>query len=553
MDKLKVGDEVGNGQSPGRKFTTEDGAIVGRAASGKNPDLISTANFQGEDSLSILFTLEERPGSAFFPLTVNFLRQAEHAPLIQKLMDDGYTGSYFDQALADIEEQKAGHSSGKSSAGKAFIPSLSTAWLAESPGKITGLGFLGQQVLWATESGQVFVAKAETGEIVKSLNLETKFVLPPAAGSGGLWLVAGSDLHLINEKGELVREIAGLPGLIAPPVEEDGQLFLIGQSIQKKLNAVSGQPVWQSYISIDPSVLPAWGSSSIFLLATSGSIIKLDKQTGMLSGQYNPIERISSLVSLPDEKNLLLGTESGKVVKYNLKSKKISWSVSLGNQAVEQLLVKGRDVYVLTSVAVLYRLNSGSGQLENWQGIPARLFGRPLIFSNEIIVPALSNLLFGFELKSIRNASRTVLPADLATDLVLWPASLQTGTRDLLFAGLYDDHQDKSQVLAFIKEPQLLIEASPSSPQLPGQRIVVTVKASGFSQPKYEFYLRSGEGQEKLRRKGSTSNTWTWFPVKEGEYTIVVKVTDKKLTRRAELRYNITRFLNQTEKERSQL
>jgi len=52
--------------------------------------------------------------------------------------------------------------------------------------------------------------------------------------------------------------------------------------------------------------------------------------------------------------------------------------------------------------------------------------------------------------------------------------------------------------------------------------------------------LRSSEGQEKLRRKASTSNTWTWLPVKEGQYTVIVKVSDKKLTRKAELSYNIT-------------
>jgi hypothetical protein len=99
---------------------------------------------------------------------------------------------------------------------------------------------------------------------------------------------------------------------------------------------------------------------------------------------------------------------------------------------------------------------------------------------------------------------------------------------------------NKSLVVALVKEPQIFIEATPPSPQAPGERIIITVRTSGFSRPKYEFYLRSSEGQEKLRRKASTSNTWTWLPVKEGQYTVIVKVSDKKLTRKAELSYNIT-------------
>lgn len=44
-------------------------------------------------------------------------------------------------------------------------------------------------------------------------------------------------------------------------------------------------------------------------------------------------------------------------------------------------------------------------------------------------------------------------------------------------------------------------------------------------------------------RKASASNTWTWFPVKEGDYTIIVKAFDKRLTRKTEFRYNITQFI----------
>lgn len=464
--------------------------------------------------------------------------------LLDELTALGYSWVRIDQLLAGAGQEKAGQIPGKVSAGKAFIPSLSTVWSVESPGKITGLGCLGERIFWTTEPGQVFIAEAESGEIKNSLNLKVNLVQPPAAGSSGLWLAAGSDLWLIDDKGRVARKMSGLPDLIHRPVEQDGRLYLIGKSNQEARQPVTGEIIWQTSFSVDPSVLPAWSSSSIFWVAATGQILKIDQKTGKILDEYQPEEKISVLLSEPEEKALFIGTVSGRLLKYDLAGKKASWSVKLGSQRVEQLLPGGKYLYVLTSGAMLYKLRARGGDLDGWQPVPARLFGRPLIFSDELIVPALENLLFGFELKSIQNSSRTVLPGDLAVDLALKPASRQAGSKDLLLAGLYNEHENRSLVVALTREPQLFIEASPLSPQPPGERITLTVRASGFSRPKFEFYLRSPDGQEKLKRKASTSNNWSWFPVKEGEYTIIVKVSDKKLTRKAELSYNITRILN---------
>lgn len=464
--------------------------------------------------------------------------------LLDELTALGYSWVRIDQLLAGAGQEKAGQIQGKVSAGKAFIPSLSTVWSVESPRKITGLGCLGERIFWTTEPGEVFIAEAESGEIKNSLNLKVNLVQPPATGSSGLWLAAGSDLWLIDDKGQVARKMSELPDLIHRPVEQDGRLYLIGKSNQEARQPVTGEIIWQTSFSVDPSVLPVWSSSSIFWVAATGQILKIDQKTGKILDEYQPEEKISILLSEPEEKALFIGTVSGRLLKYDLAGKKASWSVKLGSQRVEQLLPGGKYLYVLTSGAMLYKLRARGGDLDGWQPVPAQLFGRSLIFSDELIVPALENLLFGFELKSIQNSSRTVLPGDLAVDLALKPASRQAGSKDLLLAGLYNDHENRSLVVALTREPQLFIEASPLSPQPPGERITLTVRASGFSRPKFEFYLRSPDGQEKLKRKASTSNNWSWFPVKEGEYTIIVKVSDKKLTRKAELSYNITRILN---------
>ncbi|HOM94780.1 MAG TPA: polysaccharide deacetylase family protein [Candidatus Saccharicenans sp.] len=465
--------------------------------------------------------------------------------LLDELSARGYSIVRIDELLVTDRKEKEPGLTARTSNSDRFIPSLSTLWTEESPGKIMGLAFLDdQRVAWTTEQGQLVLAEAESGQIIKSLESGARWVWPPSSATGGLWLTADSAVWLINRNGDIIRKITVAFDLVFPPVENDGLLYLLGQFRQEARRPLSGEIIWQSSVTIDPSVAPAWGVFSLFCQEDTGPIISLDKKTGRVSEVYRPSEKVSLLGSSPDDKVLFIGTETGRILKYNLHGQKTSWSVNLGSQRVEHLVIKGKNLYVLTSGAVLYKLSLARGHLQNWQAIPARPGGRPLIFSDEIIVPSLDNVLFGFELNSLQKSSKTIFPADLATDLVLRPTAGESGARDLMAVGLYDYLLNKSLVVALVKEPQIFIEASPPSPQAPGQRIVITVRASGFSRPKYEFYLRTADGQEKLRKKASTSNTWVWLPVKEGQYTIVVKVSDKKLTEKAELSYNITRILN---------
>ena len=465
--------------------------------------------------------------------------------LLDELSARGYSMVRIDELLVTARKEKEPGLTARTSNSENFMPSLSTLWKEEWPGKILGLAFLDNQlVVWTTEQGQLVLAEADSGQIIKSVESGARWVWPPFPGSHGLWLVSDSAVWLINRDGDIIRKITVAFDLVFPPVENDGLLYLLGQSRQEARRPLSGEIIWQSSLTIDPSVAPAWGVSSLFCQEDTGPIISLDKKTGLVSEVYGPSEKVSLLGSSPDDNALLIGTETGRIIKYNLHRQKTSWSVNLGSQRVEHLLIKGKNLYVLTSGAVLYKLSLARGHLQNWQAIPARPGGRPLIFSDEIIVPSLDNVLFGFELNSLQNSSKTIFPAELATELVLRPTAGQSGARGLLAVGLYDYVLNKSLVVALVKEPQIFIEATPPSPQAPGKRIIITVRTSGFSRPKYEFYLRTADGQEKLGRKASASNTWAWLPVKEGRYTIVVKVSDKKLTEKAELSYNITRILN---------
>jgi len=80
---------------------------------------------------------------------------------------------------------------------------------------------------------------------------------------------------------------------------------------------------------------------------------------------------------------------------------------------------------------------------------------------------------------------------------------------------------------------------SVKSPQAVGQRIVLTVQSAGFNQPKYEFFVKNPGGEERLVRRASRINTWTWFPIKPGKYELSVRVFDRKNNKKISLEYNI--------------
>jgi peptidoglycan/xylan/chitin deacetylase (PgdA/CDA1 family)/outer membrane protein assembly factor BamB len=415
---------------------------------------------------------------------------------------------------------------------------LTEFWAVDSPGKIVELGAMGNVVFWATEEAQVYFANAQNGHINKVINLDAQLSLPPASGRHGFWLTSGTRILCLNENGDSVFDLCLPEELIRPPLEDSGQLLLLYKDSLEARDASSGGLFWKFGLSAELSGLLTITGSSIFIPSSNGTVIRLKRKTGEKMGQYDFKEAITSIIS-PDGKRLFLGVASGKVLCFDPGKQKIRWQVNVGSQRIEQLLAHGRYLYVLTSGGVLYALRQSGGDIDRWQIIPGRVFFQPHIFQDEIIVPSSSGALPGFDLKTGKKASETPLAFEIKTDLIT--------AGDLLLAGVYDFRNDRSLVYALKKEPQVIIKPFKDSPQRAGQRIVFMVQSSGFNKPRYEFYLRRADGQERLVRKASNKNTWTWFPVQEGEYVITARAFDKKLSKKTELRYNIASFVKEND------
>ncbi|MCX8160340.1 MAG: PQQ-binding-like beta-propeller repeat protein, partial [Candidatus Saccharicenans sp.] len=287
---------------------------------------------------------------------------------------------------------------------------------------------------------------------------------------------------------------------------------------------------WEHELPVEANGPAAVSASEIVISLASGDIESFNLRTGRQISRPGFGEGITDLQV--DERNrLYLATTSGNLVCFDLKRARVLWKLKLGSQGVDKLLVHDQYLYVLTPGGILYKLKRSGGDIRWWQTVPARPLFRPAIFGEEIIVPA-GQVLYGFNLKTGRRSSETVLSFEVKAAPV--------AVSNLLLAGTYDYQQDLSLVYALKKEPRIIIRCSKEPPQPAGRWLVFSVLADGWEKPKFEFYLRKGNGPPVRVRKASKENTWTWVPAEPGEYTIGVRVFDKSLSRKAEIRYNIT-------------
>ncbi|PMP96067.1 MAG: hypothetical protein C0168_03765 [Candidatus Aminicenantes bacterium] len=423
---------------------------------------------------------------------------------------------------------------------------LLEAWRQEIEGKIFGLANLRELIVLTTDEGQVYLIDSKNGEVIKIIKFPGGFVFPPVVSSGSesIWLFGQDKIYCLVKSGKLQLEIKNLGKIIYSPMAEDQQVFLVfNDQVMMAVEASSGLLFWKLELPGKPRLPPFISGSSVFIPLQDNMFLRIDKATGKKLAEYQFKEPIDAFY-LVEERYLVVGSESGDVVSFDLKNKKIRWRVSLGHQKIAWLVSQGKWLYVATTNGLLEALKISGGDLIWWESIPGKISFKPVFFHQEIYVLSGSQTLTGFDLKSGQVTSEINLPGEIRAGVL--------ATEERIVTGCYDFKENKSYLYGWKKEPQLVIEPSEPSPQPIGTSIVFKAQAVGFNHPRYEFYLRLENGPEKLMRKASNKNTWTWLPSKEGNYTVIVKAFDKKLTRVVELRYNITSLSKEKGNERSE-
>jgi hypothetical protein len=226
-----------------------------------------------------------------------------------------------------------------------------------------------------------------------------------------------------------------------------------------------------------------------------------------------------------------------------LRTRKIRWQVSIGSQQIAWIFTRGKLLYVGTTSGLLEALKVSGGDLIWWESIPGRISFLPLFYQQEIFVPSGGQNLTGFDIKTGKVTFEINLSDEIRTNVM--------NSGENIVIGTYNYRENRSYLYGMKKESQLVIEASKDSPQPPGTEIVFRLGLSGLNTLSMNL-SQSGNGPEKLMRRASLKDSWTWFASKEGNYLIIVRAYDKKLSKKAELRYNISSLIKDKEKERSE-
>ena len=270
-----------------------------------------------------------------------------------------------------------------------------------------------------------------------------------------------------------------------------------------------------------------WGSQTIAACA-DGKLYFINQKADL--GKIIEIGSPIRVTPLVDGDRLYLGTEDSAFQCFDLKRKKRKWKIKLGGQLVLSPRADEKRIYFVASNSVLYCLDKKGGDILWWWIAPSRSAYDLEFSADKILVTSLSSVLFCLDRKTGKEIGKYDAKAEIKSN-PLWDTPYA-------LINLHDYVENKGTVVYLRKEVKVQLTSSLSSPQPAGTEISFTAAATGFYLPKYEFYLRSGE-EKAVVQKESEKNSWAWFPDKEGNYTVGVKVNDEKQAMEAEVPFEI--------------
>ena len=430
----------------------------------------------------------------------------------------------------DKENFTTGGAQPQTKAEEFFELSLTPVWEMPVEGRITSLGNLRETIFWATEDNKFFICQLHEAKTLKQITLEKRLSFPPFTDGRFIWVPEENLILGLDRSGQLAVRMTPDHPVVARPASDSQYLFLPTEQALEAFSLENGQLFWRSQLPVPPAGEIFFSAEEVFVPLGAGRLIAIDKKTGKTLYEYDFREPLSTAFCL-DRRNIFIGTDTGKIISFATGEKRIRWQVKTGSQRIEYFLLPGKELYAFTSGGLMLKLNSKNGHLLKWQTIPGRIFSKPQIFQEALMVACSDRLLIGFEVKSSQKTSVTLLPFDIASGPCVW--------EDILVVSSYSSQDERSLVHAYRREPQVRLITSVKSPQAVGQRIVLTVQSAGFNQPKYEFFVKNPGGEERLVRRASRINTWTWFPIKPGKYELSVRVFDRKNNKKISLEYNI--------------
>jgi outer membrane protein assembly factor BamB len=388
------------------------------------------------------------------------------------------------------------------------------------------------KVYLTTDKGLLYCLDGVKRTILWEFAAPAPFGCPPLLGPGQIYVwdranrLYGFDgdgriLWTMEFKETMAGDIAWHQGLIYlgtgegellafnPATKEVTRLFKAG-------GALEAAPVF-------------WGQA-IVLACTDGKVYLLspDGKPRKIVNAGSPV-RVTPLV---DGDRLFFGTDDHFFHCYDLKDLRREWRIRIGGKVMSAPKAVGKQVFVLASNSVLYALGK-RGDILWWRIIPSRSTFDLEFNPGQVIITSQSSILLCLNLRTGEDIGRYDAGAEIQSN-ALWLDP------DLL-VNLYDYQDDKGNLLFLEKEVKVVLSASLIPPQPAGTEIAFSAAAVGFYRPRFEFYLCRNGDDRIIVQKESETNSWAWFPEKEGSYRVGVRVIDEKQSKEAEISFEVVK------------
>jgi len=386
------------------------------------------------------------------------------------------------------------------------------------------------RLYFSTDRGHLYCLEGAPPKIAWHLANAAPFGCPPALAPDRIFVW---DL----DNNVSCFDLTGKPGWktkiadkISSPISHDPERLYVGTEAGDllALSQVTGEELWRFRTKGAVSAAAVFSEDSIILGSGDGSVYLISPK-GVRRGAISLGSPIS-VTPLVDGHNLYVGTEDFAFSSYDLRSRKRRWKITAAGRVLAPPSVDEKRVYLQASNSVLYALDKAGGEILWWWIAPSRSSYELGFDGEKVLVTSRSPLLFSLDKLSGKEAGKYEAKTEIRSNPV-W------ADPNVLFA-VFDSSTDQGIITFLEKEVKVEISASISSPQPVGTEVIFTAAASGFYLPKFEFYLRQGE-ERTVVQKAAEKKSWVWYSDAVGTYSVGVVVSDEKLTKEAEIPFEV--------------
>lgn len=385
-------------------------------------------------------------------------------------------------------------------------------------------------VYFSTRKGFVYFLDVLERKIAWKFEAPNPLVCPPYLSTGKMFVLDRKNtIYCLDKKGKLLWKEEIEENITSGVRENQGKIYLgTSEGSIFAFDSLNGEMLWSFQAGGAIRSGPVFASSTVIFGSDDGNLYFLNQRGGLVD-KFKIGSKIEA-TPLVDKNFLYFGSHDHYFYCLDLIRRKMKWKVKTGGEIISTPVSDEKRVFFISLDNVLYSLHKKNGSILWWQFLPSRSFYQLEIIEKKIIVSSFSPTLVCFDVKTGERQGKYEAEQEIRSN-PLW-------LDPYLLINLYDFQKEMGKLILLKKIVKATITPSKPSPLKLGDDVTFTASATGFFQPKYEFYLKIGERIE-IVQKISAKNSWSWFPEKEGTYVVGVRVVDAKEEATREISFTI--------------